>query len=204
MTGPREARRRAILRGNITHRLMQSLPDIPPERRAEAARRHIARQEPDFSEAERDAIAGSALALLDDPRFAALFSAGSRAEVPIVGRIGDRLVNGVVDRLLVAPDAVGSPTTRPIAQVPSDLAETQKRYPGYIASSRSIAPCSQLYPDRPIRAALVWTAVPSLTEIPPEALDAALAGLTRRDAALTLRRGLHTFRAPRGCSPDSK
>ncbi len=180
LTGPREARRRAILRGNIMHRLMQSLPDIPPERRAEAARRHVARQGTEFSEAERDAIAASALALLDDPRFAALFSAGSRAEVPIVGRIGDRLVNGVVDRLLVAPDAVRIADYKTNRQVPKDLAETQTRYPGYIAQLALYrAVLTRLYPDRPIRAALVWTAVPSLTEIPPEALDAALAGLTR-------------------------
>jgi ATP-dependent helicase/nuclease subunit A len=180
LSGAREARRRAILRGNITHRLMQSLPDIPPERRAEAARRHVARQGTEFSEAECGAIAASALALLDDPRFAALFSAGSRAEVPIVGRIGDRLVNGVVDRLLVAPDAVRIADYKTNRQVPKDLAETQTRYPGYIEQlSLYRAVLKRLYPDRPIRAALVWTAVPSLTEIPPEALDAALAGLTR-------------------------
>jgi ATP-dependent helicase/nuclease subunit A len=176
----REARRRAILRGNIVHRLMQSLPDIPPERRVEAARRHIVRQGTDFSDVERDAIAASALALLDDPRFAALFSAGSRAEVPIVGRIGDRLVNGVVDRLLVAPDAVRIADYKTNRQVPKDLAETQTRYPGYITQLALYgAVLKRLYPDRPIRAALVWTAVPTLLEIPPEALDAALAGLTR-------------------------
>jgi ATP-dependent helicase/nuclease subunit A len=180
LMGPREARRRAILRGNIVHRLMQSLPDIPQERRAEAARRHIARQDTDFSEAEREAIAASALALLDDPRFATLFSAGSRAEVPIVGRVGDRLVNGVVDRLLIAPDAVKIADYKTNRLVPKDLAETQARYQGYITQlSLYRAVLKRLYPDRPIRAALVWTAVPSLMEIPPEALDAAVAGLTR-------------------------
>ena len=53
-----------------------------PRRRAAI----IARQSTDFSAAERDAIAEQVLALLDDPRFAALFAPGSRAEVPIVGR----------------------------------------------------------------------------------------------------------------------
>ena len=67
---------------------MQSLPDIPPERRAEAARRYLARQKTDFSEAERDEIVEQVLAVLADARFAALFAPGSRAEVPIVGRVG--------------------------------------------------------------------------------------------------------------------
>jgi ATP-dependent helicase/nuclease subunit A len=35
----------------------------------------------------------------------------------------------------------------------------------------------RLYPDRPVRAALVWTEVPHLMEIPADALDAALAKL---------------------------
>jgi len=36
----------------------------------------------------------------------------------------------------------------------------------------------RLYPDRPVRAALVWTDVPDLMEIPATALDSALATLT--------------------------
>ena len=35
-----------------------------------------------------------------------------------------------------------------------------------------------LYPDRPVRAALVWTDVPDFMEIPGAALDAALARIT--------------------------
>jgi ATP-dependent helicase/nuclease subunit A len=180
LLGPREARQRAILRGNITHRLMQSLPDIPPERRADAARQHIARQNTDLSEIEREAIASSALKLLDDRRFAALFAPGSRAEVPIVGRIGESIVNGVVDRLVVAPDAVLIADYKTNRAVPKSLAEAAKRYEGYIrqlALYRAVL--AKLYPDRPVHAALVWTAVPSLMEIPAAALDATLAALTR-------------------------
>jgi ATP-dependent helicase/nuclease subunit A len=180
LLGPREARQRAILRGNITHRLMQSLPDIPPERRADAARQHIARQNTDFSETERAAIASSALRLLDDPRFAALFAPGSRAEVPIVGRIGERIVNGVVDRLVVTPDEVLIADYKTNRAVPRSPAETQTRYQGYIRQlSLYRAVLKRLYPDRPVRAALVWTALPELAEIPADILDATLTALTR-------------------------
>jgi ATP-dependent helicase/nuclease subunit A len=179
LLGPREARRRAILRGNIVHRLMQSLPDVPPDRRAEAARRHIERQKTDFSAAECEAIAAGTLALLDDPRFAALFGPGSRAEVPIVGRIGERIVNGVVDRLVVAADSVLIADYKTNRPAPKDLAEMQARYEGYIVQLALYrAVLARLYPGRPIRAALVWTAVPSLMDIPAEALDRARPGLT--------------------------
>jgi ATP-dependent helicase/nuclease subunit A len=176
---PREARQRAILRGNIMHRLMQSLPDIPPERRAEAARRHIARQKTDFSAAEQNAIAAQALAILDDPRFAPLFALGSRAEVPIVGRIGSQSVAGVVDRLVVTPATILIADYKTNRPAPRSAAETRTRHPGYIkqlALYRAVL--SRLYPGRPIRAALVWTDIPELGEIPAEMLDAAIASLT--------------------------
>jgi ATP-dependent helicase/nuclease subunit A len=177
--GAREARRRAILRGNIVHRLMQSLPDIPPERRAEAARRYIERQDTDFTEPELVGIVDSVSAMLTDPRFAELFAPGSRAEVPIIGRIGDRAVAGVVDRLVVAPGAVLIADYKTNRPAPLSLTETQTRYQGYIVQlSLYRAVLMRLYPGRPVRAALVWTALPGLAEIPAETLDAGLAGLT--------------------------
>jgi ATP-dependent helicase/nuclease subunit A len=176
---PREARQRAILRGNIMHRLMQSLPDIPPERRAEATHRHIARQKTDFSAAEQDAIAAQALAILDDARFAPLFAPGSRAEVPIVGRIGSQSVAGIVDRLVVTPATILIADYKTNRPAPRSAAETRTRHPGYITQLALYrAVLSRLYPGRPVHAALVWTDIPELGEIPAEMLDAAIASLT--------------------------
>src|SRR4051812_14168256 len=173
--GARDARRRAILRGNIVHRLMQSLPEIPNDTRADAARRYIERQNADFSGPERADIVDGVVALLNDPQFATLFAAGSRAEVPIVGRIGGRTVAGVVDRLVVSAAEVLIADYKTNRVAPRDLAQTQEYYWGYIRQlSLYRAVLMRLYPDRPVRAALVWTAVSTLAEIPAEALDAAL------------------------------
>ena len=179
LLGPREARRRAILRGNILHRLMQSLPDMPEEARAEAARQHIARQDTDFSEAERAALAASALALLDDARFAALFAPGSRAEVSIVGRHQGRDVSGQIDRLTVTPDEVLIADYKTNRPAPKSLDDTRTRHADYVrqlALYRAVL--MRLYPGRPVRAALLWTDTADLMEIPAADLDAALAILT--------------------------
>jgi ATP-dependent helicase/nuclease subunit A len=179
MLRPREARQRAILRGNIVHRLMQSLPDIPPDRRSNTARQYITRQRTNFTESECDALVQQTLTVLTDPRFAALFSPGSRAEVPIVGRLGKETVTGVVDRLVVTPDAILIADYKTNRLVPHSFAELAGRYQGYIkqlALYRAVL--MQLYPDRPVRAALVWTAVPELGEIPEEALEAVRSTLT--------------------------
>jgi ATP-dependent helicase/nuclease subunit A len=168
-------REKALARGNLVHRLMQSLPDIPPARRAEAAKHYLARNAKEFSDAEHEAIVVQVLAVLDDRRFAELFAPGSKAEVPIVGRIGTspRLVSGQVDRLAVTTKAVligDYKTNRP---APRRLEDVPPGYVAQLALYRAVL--MQLYPDRSIRAALVWTEVPEIMEIPSTALDAAIA-----------------------------
>jgi ATP-dependent helicase/nuclease subunit A len=179
------ARQNALRRGNLVHRLMQSLPDIAPEHRADAANRYLAReaaraaQTGTLSEAECREIASQVLAMLDDPRFAELFAPGSRAELPIGGHFGDRMVAGQVDRLVVTPDAVLIADYKTNRPAPRSLEDTKKHHPAYVtqlALYRDVL--ARLYPGRPVRVALVWTEVPHLMEIPADALDAALTQLT--------------------------
>jgi ATP-dependent helicase/nuclease subunit A len=172
------ARRRAMARGTHIHRLMQSLPDLPPAQRAEAARRHLARQR-DLDDDERTEIARHALRLLEDLRFDALFLPGSKAEISIVGRVGGQNVSGQVDRLVVTKDAVLIADYKSNRPAPKTLDEARTRHADYIrqlALYRAVL--RQLYPDREVRAALLWTDTPDLMEIPPADLDAALAILT--------------------------
>ena len=155
---------------------MQSLPDMPPAARAEAARQHIARQSTNFSEAERTPLAAAALALLDDARFDKLFLPGSRAEVSIVGRHQGRDVSGQIDRLTVTPDEVLIADYKTNRPAPNSLDETKKRHADYVrqlALYRAVL--MRLYPGRPVRAALLWTDTPDLMEIPAAELDAAIA-----------------------------
>ncbi|HXD46280.1 MAG TPA: double-strand break repair helicase AddA [Pseudolabrys sp.] len=174
---PSPASKQALLRGALTHRLMQSLPDIPPERRRAASEAFLARNGMDLPAAERATIVQQVLHLTAHEAFAALYAPGSRAEVPVVGRLtlngGTVRVSGQVDRLVVTPDAVliaDFKTNRPAPQRIEDAP------PGYIrqlALYRALL--SRLYPDRPVRAALLWTEVPDLMELSGTAMDAALA-----------------------------
>jgi ATP-dependent helicase/nuclease subunit A len=173
-----EQRRLAQERGVLVHRLMQSLPDIAPERRAEAARRHLARAAKKFQEAEREAMLAQVLAVIEDARFSALF-AHSRAEVPIVGRLagpdGEIAVSGQVDRLAVTPDCLWIADYKSNRPPPRRLQDVPPAYIAQLALYRAVL--AKLY-DRPVRAALIWTDAPDLMEIPAAALDAALARVT--------------------------
>src|SRR6185312_15872973 len=56
-------RSRAMQRGTLVHRLLESLPDVAAPRRRDAARNYLARNAADWSESERDELAGKVLAL---------------------------------------------------------------------------------------------------------------------------------------------
>lgn len=167
--------RARFVRGTLIHKLLQTLPDLPPASRADAADRMLARHR-ELDEAERLTIAREALAVLADPQFAGLFGPGSRAEVALSGSApglpsGVR-VNGQVDRLLVTPDSVlvvDFKTNRPPPDSVDDVA------PAYLAQMGAYrALLRVLYPGRAVRCALVWTDAARLMELPDAAMDAAL------------------------------
>jgi ATP-dependent helicase/nuclease subunit A len=173
--------RRALQRGLLVHRLMQSLPELPASERAAAARRYIDRAGAAFDGYERDRLVAGVLALLADARFAPLFAPGSRAEVPIVGRLHrpgrpDVLVSGQIDRLVVTADAVLIADYKTNQVVPDHPQAAPQAYLGQLALYRAVL--GKIYPGRPVRAALVWTEGPDLMEFSASALDAALARVT--------------------------
>jgi ATP-dependent helicase/nuclease subunit A len=171
-------REKALERGRLVHRLLQALPDIPEARRDEAARRYLARSARGVPTEERDVMIEQVRRLIDDPRFSPLFLPGSRAEVPIVGRLegGRFAVSGQVDRLAVTDDSVLIADYKTNRPAPSRLADVPPAYIAQLALYRVVL--ARLYPGKRVRAALVWTDVPDLMEISDASLDAALATIT--------------------------
>jgi ATP-dependent helicase/nuclease subunit A len=171
-----EQRARALQRGVLVHRLLQSLPDLAADRRREAAARYLVRNAEGWTEAERAALAAKVLTLMEDGRFAALFAPGSRAEVPIVGRLTRYgqpvLVSGQIDRLVVTPDHVLIVDYKTNHAPPRTEADAPSGYLRQLALYRAVL--QELYPTRPVRAALVWTEATEIMEISAPALDAQL------------------------------
>jgi ATP-dependent helicase/nuclease subunit A len=157
-------------RGRAIHRLLQSLPDLPAVARPQSARRFLASRFGDLSPEAREEIAAEVLRLLSEPRFAALFGPGSRAEAPIVGEIGAGFaVSGQIDRLLVSERElllVDFKTNRPAPQSP---AETPEPYLRQMAAYRLAL--GKIFPGRSMRCALLWTEGPRLMELPQGLLE---------------------------------
>jgi ATP-dependent helicase/nuclease subunit A len=169
-----------MARGVLVHRLMQALPDVAPERREAVGRAYLARSAPAFSVEAREQTLAQVLRIFADPRFAPLFAPGSRAEVPIVGRLGQPgrspvLVSGQVDRLAVTPQAVLIADYKTSEAALIRPGEVPAAYIAQLALYRGVL--RRLYPQRPVRAVLVWTHVPDLSELSDADLDAALDAL---------------------------
>jgi ATP-dependent helicase/nuclease subunit A len=176
-------RAKALRRGTLVHRLLQSLPDIAPERRRDAALSYLARNADGWTFDEQKALAEGALALIADPRFAHAFEPGSRAEVSIVGRLDRQarppaLVSGQIDRLVVTEGEVLIVDYKTNHAPPQTPAEAPSGYIRQLALYRAVL--AKLYPQKCVRAALLWTETPELMEISAPALDAALASLSSR------------------------
>jgi ATP-dependent helicase/nuclease subunit A len=169
-------RETARLRGTLAHRLLQSLPDVPVDRREKMAVEFLARRGGRLPVDQRAALLREVLLVLEHKDFAALFSLGSRAEVPIVGLFSGRRVVGQVDRLAVTQDSILIADFKTNRNPPRRIEEVQGSYVNYVkqlAAYRAVL--MNLYPDRPVRAALIWTEVPDLMELSADLLDRALA-----------------------------
>jgi ATP-dependent helicase/nuclease subunit A len=180
-----QLRAQALLRGTLVHRLLQSLPDVAAEGRRDAALRYLVRNAGSWTDADREALAERMLALIEDPRFAPVFAPGSRAEVSIAGRLERRpgrppaLVSGQIDRLVVTPAEVLIVDYKTNHAPPAAVAEAPTGYVRQLALYRAVL--QKLYPQLPVRAALLWTETPELMEISTPALDAQLATVIQRD-----------------------
>jgi ATP-dependent helicase/nuclease subunit A len=179
-----QLRVRAVQRGTLVHRLLQSLPDITAERRRDAALKYLIRNADSWSDGEHEALADGVLALIGEKRFAAVFGPGSRAEVSIAGRLerpgqSPALVSGQIDRLVVSQSEVLIVDFKTNHNPPKLPAEAPNTYVRQLALYRAVL--RKLYPQRPVRAALLWTGTPELMEISTPALDAQLAAIIRGD-----------------------
>ena len=169
--GPDESTK--FRRGLVIHRLLELLPELPQERRAEACRRFLARPVHELDAAAQQAIARETLAVLEHPTFAPLFGPGSRAEVRVVGELagahGTMVLSGQVDRLVVTAAEVlvlDYKTNRPPPAAENEVAEIYLRQ---MAAYRAVL--GQIYADRPVTCALLWTDGPRLMPLSPWLLD---------------------------------
>jgi ATP-dependent helicase/nuclease subunit A len=158
---PRKADADRRRRGRLIHRLLELLPAVAPAARAGLAERLLARHGADLDAVTRAAMAAEVLAVMAAPGLADLFGPGSRAEVPIVGVVGDRVVAGQVDRLVVGAEAIVIVDYKSDRAVPDQVPAAYRRQMALYA-----AVLRQVFPRHRVTAVLIWTEGPRVMPVP--------------------------------------
>jgi ATP-dependent helicase/nuclease subunit A len=127
-------------------------------------------------------IAGKAISILSRAELATLFGPGSRAEVPFRVPVKQRgkpiWLSGRIDRMVVDDSGVLVVDYKSDAVVPEEAAKVPGNYLTQLGLYALVA--GQLFPGRNVRAAILWTELESLMNLPDGLLDAARSDFTLR------------------------
>jgi ATP-dependent helicase/nuclease subunit A len=156
-------------RGRIIHQLLQTLPDLAPDRRGGAAESYLARPVLGLDGAAQKGIAAEVLGILNHADFAALFAPGSQAEVPLSGLVRGHAVSGRIDRILISADAVTIVDFKTNRPPPEKVADVAAIYLRQMAAYRALLRI--IFPGRAVRCLLLWTAGPDLMALPDDLMD---------------------------------
>jgi ATP-dependent helicase/nuclease subunit A len=168
---PTPAMRVAAERGRLIHALFERLPAVAATDRKTAADRWLAKAGGVDDPAARSEIVKSVLAVLDDPRFAELFSADTLAEAPIAATLANGMVvSGTVDRLLIEPDRIRVVDFKTGRRAPRSLDDVPEYHLKQMAAYAEAL--SVIFPGRSVEAALLYTAGPRLIVLTDETLAA--------------------------------
>lgn len=162
-------------RGNLTHKLLEILPELPTEKRRKAAQDFLD-QHLDVSEKMRSSIVSEVMTVLEHTDYAHFFGPGSRAEVDLAGQgagLPEHLrLNAQIDRLAVTDDTVYIIDYKSNRPPPVHVDDVPDIYWGQMAAYREMIRLT--HPTHKIVCALLWTDGPDLMILPDDGLDRAL------------------------------
>ncbi|MCW4460184.1 double-strand break repair helicase AddA [Sphingomonas sp. BT-65] len=181
---PGPALRAAAERGRLIHALLERLPAVAIERRAEAADRWLAGAGGVADASARAELAAAALGVLADSRFAALFGSEALAEAPIAAVVaGGHVVSGTADRLLVTGDRVLVVDFKTGRRAPASLDEVPPYHVRQMAAY--VAALEVVFPGRRVEAGLLYTATPVLFALPDDLVAAHKPGFVATEQSLS-------------------
>lgn len=166
---PSDVMRAAAQRGILLHSLFQRIPDIEPERRAEVADRWLEQQKAISNADERSALIDTVLAVLENPVWSALFAPGSLAEAPIAAVVGENVISGTVDRLLITDDQIYVVDFKTGRHVPDHVEDAPVAYFRQMAAY--VSALEKIFPGRPIKAGLLYSQGPTMLELSSELIN---------------------------------
>ncbi|WP_170382361.1 double-strand break repair helicase AddA [Ruegeria atlantica] len=159
----------AKLRGTRLHLLLEHLPSVEQDTWSQLCARIL----PDMQEIERQELLNEAIGVLTSGRLQAVFAADTLAEIPITSDLSGVRIHGVIDRLIVTKtdvQVIDFKSNTIVPNSPTTCPEGLLRQMGAYAQA-----LAQIYPDREIRTAILWTRTAELMWLPHDLVTEALA-----------------------------
>ncbi len=159
--------RHAAERGKLVHGLIERIDADRMAHFAEDAARWLKARD---REGQHDhlAIISQVQSLVQDVRWQDLFSSQAKAEIPIAAVVGETVITGRIDRLLVDEHYVRIVDFKTSRRVPKDVAGVNLSELRQMA--HYVAAVERIFPGRKVSAALLYTHAPLMMELPLEAL----------------------------------
>jgi ATP-dependent helicase/nuclease subunit A len=162
-------------KGRMIHRLLEVLPGLPEDQHSRAAKRILTDTEEGTLPDEVEPLVTEARHIIDNTALAPLFGPDSLAEVPISANLpilqGQR-IHGVIDRLILTPERVLAVDFKTNVAVPDTVDACPD---GLLRQMGAYAHALlELYPDRKVETALLWTRTATLMHLPHDRVTAAL------------------------------
>lgn len=165
-------RKDAIRRGQIIHRLLETLPNLAPEYHDAASARIInANASPNDSDDTKRDMLHEAQSIIALPELALLFTSQAYAEIPVSGLVGNYAVSGVIDRLVVTDDAVIFVDFK-TGQTPDHLADIAPSYITQMGLYTRLL--GDIFSGKRIDAGLIYTETPTVFWLPEQVLTDAV------------------------------
>ncbi len=161
---PDPAMKAAAQRGTLLHALFERLPAVRSADRRTAGRLWLSAQ----GAQDVDELLDAALGVIDHPGFAHVFAPEALAEAPIAGVVDGLVIAGIVDRLLVDAQTVTVVDFKTGRRVPKDAAAVPEYYKAQMGAYAALL--QGIFPGRAVRAVLLYTAGPTLIELPADML----------------------------------
>lgn len=168
----------AARRGVLLHRLLERLPEVEPSARKIAAQTWLAKSATELDAPAREELAAAAIRVLEHKGWTELFAPGALAEVPIAATVGGQVIAGTIDRLLIEGNRIRLVDFKTARRPPATLDDVPVAILRQMAAYA--AALEATYPGRRVEAALLYTQVPMLLEIP-----AALLALHKQELPTT-------------------
>ena len=160
---------KSFKRGNLIHHLLETLPNLKPNKWDEVMSNYLALPIHQLNSFEQNTIAKDVLRVMKSREYGNLFGPKALTEVPVIGKIGGHVMTGRIDRLEVTKDQINFIDYKTNRAPPKEVHNIPSSYLNQMAIYRALL--KKIYPNREVNCIIGWTDVAKLMNIPSELLD---------------------------------